>query len=152
MAGTPYGDGMGSVSVTSSGVVPASSTAVAEALRDLPAQSDWFPGCVSAEVLAVDDEGLPARARQVNDVKVAKDEFELVYEHTAQSMSWTLVAPSTAQKSASGSWTWREVSGGTEVALVLTIEPAVPSPGFMAKKVLGDTAKNAVAGLRQYLQ
>lgn len=141
---------MGSVTVRASGVIPAPVDIVRGVLLDLPAQPEWFPGCVSAVILQTDDDGRPLRARQVNDVKVAKDEFELVYDQQPQIMSWTLVAPSSAQKSASGSWSWREASGGTDVELELTIEPAIPLPGFMVKKVLGDSAKAAVKGLREY--
>lgn len=141
---------MGAVTVQAKGTIPAEVDRVAAVLRDLPAQPEWFPGCLSSDVLEVDDRGLPLRARQVNDVKVARDEFELNYVQDANSMSWILVAPSAAQKSASGRWSWRDVGGETEVNLELTVEPSIPIPGFMAKKVLGDTAKGAIEGLRKY--
>ncbi len=131
-------------------MIPAPVDRVAAVLRDLPAQSEWFPGCVDAEVLEADGEGQPLRARQVNDVKVARDEFELVYDQQPGSMGWTLAAPSTAQKAASGRWSWAQDAGGTVVELELTVEPSIPIPGFMAKKVLGDTAKGAIEGLRKY--
>ena len=147
---TAYLVGMGSVTVRASGFVPASVDSVAAVLRDLAVQPQWFPGCVSSEVLEMDSHGRPLRARQVNDVKVARDEFELTYEQRPGSMSWVLAAPSTAQKNASGRWSWAEGDGGTAVELELTVEPSIPIPGFMAKKVLGDTAKSAIEGLRNY--
>lgn len=143
---------MGAVTVSASGRVAAAPDRVREALLDLPAQVEWFPGCVSSTVLETDDSGRPLQAQQVNDVKVAKDEFELAYSHSDGAMSWTLIAPSMAQKSASGSWSWRSDGDGTEVTLTLTIEPAIPLPGFVAKKVLGDTAKGAVKGLGSYVE
>ena len=44
-------------------------------LRDIDNQKNWFPGNNESEVLERDEAGLPTRARLVNDVKVAKDEF-----------------------------------------------------------------------------
>jgi ribosome-associated toxin RatA of RatAB toxin-antitoxin module len=143
---------MGAVSVSSSVVIDAPLDRVLALLRDLPAQVDWFPGCLSSTVLATDDAGLPARARQVNDVKVAKDEFELDYAHTDTSMSWQLVAPSSAQKDASGSWTLAARGAATEATLALSIEPSLPLPGFLVKKALGDSAKGATKALKAYCE
>ena len=143
---------MGAVSVSSSVVIDAPLDRVLALVRDLPAQVEWFPGCLSSTVLATDPAGLPSRARQVNDVKVAKDEFELDYAHTQTSMSWQLVAPSTAQKDASGSWTLVARGGSTEATLALSIEPALPLPGFLVKKALGDTAKGATKALKAYCE
>jgi ribosome-associated toxin RatA of RatAB toxin-antitoxin module len=143
---------MGAVSVSSSVVIDAPLDRVLALLRDLPAQVDWFPGCLSSTVLVTDDAGLPARARQVNDVKVAKDEFELDYAHTDTSMSWQLVAPSSAQKDASGSWTLTARGAATEATLALSIEPSLPLPGFLVKKALGDSAKGATKALKAYCE
>ena len=95
---------MGAVSGSESVTINAPLDDVLAVIRNIPGQVEWFPGCVSAQVLATDADGLPSRARQVNDVKVAKDEFEVDYAHTDSGMSWKLVAPSKAQKDASGSW------------------------------------------------
>jgi hypothetical protein len=88
-------------------------------------------------------------ARQVNDVKVAKDEFEVDYAHTDSGMSWTLVAPSKAQKDASGSWALVSKGAGTQATLTLSIDPSLPLPGFLMKKALGDTLKGATKGLKK---
>lgn len=147
-----YREAMGAVSVSSRVVIDAPLDRVLAVLRDLPAQVDWFPGCLASTVLAVDDAGLPKRARQVNDVKVAKDEFELDYTHTDSSMSWQLVEPSTAQRDASGSWVVAPRGAATEATLELTIEPALPLPGFLVKKALGDSAKGATKGLKKHCE
>lgn len=143
---------MGAVSGSESITINAPLDAVLATIRDLPAQTRWFPGCVSSEVLTSDSEGMPTRARQVNDVKVAKDDFELDYAHTAEGMSWQLVAPSKAQKDASGSWSLRSKGSGTEATLSLSIDPSLPLPGFIMKKALGDTLKGATKGLKKYCE
>jgi len=121
-------------------------------IRDVASMPDWFPGCISAEVIESDDAGLPLRARQVNDVKVAKDEFEVNYVNTDDSMSWSLVEPSKAQKVNDGSWTIVAEGSGTKATLELTIDAALPIPGFMQKKVLGDTLKGATKALKSHAE
>ena len=121
-------------------------------IRDVASMPDWFPGCISAEVIETDDAGLPLRARQVNDVKVAKDEFEVNYVNTDDSMSWSLVEPSKAQKVNDGSWTIVAEGSGTKATLELTIDAALPIPGFMQKKVLGDTLKGATKALKSHAE
>lgn len=143
---------MGAVGGSQTVMINAPLDQVLAVVRDIPGQVDWFPGCVSAEVLATDDAGRPARARQVNDVKVAKDEFEVDYAHTDSGMSWKLTAPSRAQKDASGSWALAGKGSGTEATLSLSIDPAIPLPGFLVKKALGDTLKGATQGLKKHCE
>jgi len=143
---------MGGVTIRESIVIDAPLDSVLAVVRNLPAQVEWFPGCVSSTVLQTDSAGLPTRARQVNDVKVAKDEFDLDYDHTDTTMSWQLVAPSTAQKDARGSWSLVAKGDRTEATLSIAIEPSLPLPGFLVKKALGDTAKSATKGLKRYCE
>jgi hypothetical protein len=143
---------MGAVSGSESVTINAPLDEVLAVVRNIPGQVEWFPGCVSAQVLSTDADGLPSRARQVNDVKVAKDEFEVDYAHTDSGMSWKLVAPSKAQKDASGSWALVSKGAGTEATLTLSIDPSLPLPGFLMKKALGDTLKGATKGLKKHCE
>jgi hypothetical protein len=143
---------MGAVTGSETVTINAPLDDVLAVIRNIPGQVEWFPGCVSAQVLATDADGLPSRARQVNDVKVAKDEFDVDYAHTDSGMSWTLVAPSKAQKDASGSWSLASKGAGTEATLTLSIDPSLPLPGFLMKKALGDTLKGATKGLKKHCE
>lgn len=143
---------MGSASGSESITINAPLADVLAVLRDLPSQAKWFPGLISSQVLATDDEGRPTRARQVNDVKVAKDEYELDYTHSDNGMSWNLASPSKAQKSSNGSWSLAPAGDGTKATLTLAIEPAIPLPGFLVKKTMGDMLKGATKGLKQYCE
>ncbi len=118
-------------------------------VRDVDGQAEWFPGTISSEVLESDADGLPVRAKLVNDVKVAKDEFELDYTNTDDSISWKLAAPSKAQKEQTGSWKFADKGGATEATFSLTIDASLPMPGFMQKKVLNDTLKNGTNALKK---
>ncbi|MEZ5115240.1 MAG: SRPBCC family protein [Candidatus Nanopelagicales bacterium] len=143
---------MGTTSVSEKITVNAPFATVLAAVRDTASQPQWFPGMISAEVLEADDEGRTLRAHQVNDVKIAKDEFDLAFVHTDTGVSWELEAPSKAQKSASGSWQLVDKGGSTDVTLSLAIDSSLPLPGFVLKKTLGDTAKGACKGLKKWCE
>jgi ribosome-associated toxin RatA of RatAB toxin-antitoxin module len=116
-------------------------------LRDIDNQKNWFPGNKASEVLERDDAGLPIRARLVNDVKVAKDEFELDYTHNDSGFSWTLVAPTKVQKLQTGSWSLVDRAGSTQATMQLTVDTSLPLPGFVQKKTVKDTLKGATSAL-----
>lgn len=116
-------------------------------LQDVANQSSWFPGCLESEVIETDDQGRPKRARLVQDQKVTKDEFQLDYVHMDNGFSWTLVEPTKVQKSQSGSWTLVDKGGKTEATLELEIDTSMPLPGFVQKKTLKGTLKDATNAL-----
>jgi hypothetical protein len=117
-------------------------------LRDIDNQKNWFPGNIESEVLERDADGRPARARLVNDVKVAKDEFLLDYTHTDGGFSWVLVEPTSVQKSQVGSWQVIDVGDDrSEVTMTLTVDTSLPLPGFVQKRIIKDTLKGATASL-----
>jgi uncharacterized membrane protein len=126
---------------------------VLAAIRDLPGQTAWFPGFVSAEVLETDDQGRITKARQTNDVKVAKDEFEVTFTHSDTGQTWDLVPGSSkVQKANSGSWTLADKGGKTEATMNLSIDTSLPLPGFVQKKTLKDTLKGATQGLKKFCE
>jgi len=116
-------------------------------LRDIDNQKNWFPGNLDSEVLERDDAGLPTKARLVNDVKVAKDEFVLNYTHNDSGFSWVLPESTKVQKLQEGSWSLADKGGATEATMALTIDTALPLPGFVQKKTLKDTLKGATKAL-----
>jgi ribosome-associated toxin RatA of RatAB toxin-antitoxin module len=116
-------------------------------LRDIDNQKNWFPGNEVSEVLERDENGLPTRARLVNDVKVAKDDFTLDYTHNDTGFSWRLPAPTKVQKVQEGSWSLADKGDKTEATMALTIDTSLPLPGFVQKKTLNDTLKGATSAL-----
>ncbi len=120
---------------------------VLDFLRDIDNQHTWFPGNEVSEVLERDENGLPSKARLVNDVKVAKDDFVLDYVHTDTGFSWRLPAATKVQKVQEGSWSLADKGAQTEATMALTIDTALPLPGFIQKKTLNDTLKGATSAL-----
>jgi len=138
-----------SVTVDKSITVNAPIADVLAIVRDVNSQSEWFPGTISSKVTETYDDGLVKRAHLVNDVKIAKDEFDLDYTHTDTSMSWKLVAPSKSQKNQTGSWTLVDKGGATEVTFSLMVDSSLPVPGFLQKNTIKGTASGAVEGLKK---
>lgn len=125
----------------------ASADQVLAFLRDIDNQSAWFPGNSESVVLDRDADGRPSKARLTNDVKVAKDTFELDYTHNDEGFSWILTAPTKMQKVNTGSWTVVDKGGKTDATYDLTLETTLPLPGFVQKKTVKDTVNNATSAL-----
>lgn len=129
--------------------VNASVDQVLAVLRDIDNQKTWFPGNLDSEVLERDANGLPSKARLINDVKVAKDEFVLNYTHNDNGFSWVLAEPTKMQKDQTGSWTVVPDGSGSKATLALEINAGIPLPGFVQKKTLKDTLKGATEALKK---
>jgi ribosome-associated toxin RatA of RatAB toxin-antitoxin module len=138
-----------SVTVTERVLIDAPLAEVLAVVRDVDDQSSWWPGMLHSEVLATHDDGLVARARLVNDVKVARDEFELDYTHTDTTVAWSLARRSLAQKGQTGSWTLVDRDGATEVTLALEVDSTLPLPGLVQRKVVRDTVRGAIRALQR---
>jgi hypothetical protein len=143
---------MSLITCTEKTTIAAPFDTVLAAVRDTASQPSWFPGMISAEVLETDDEGRSSRVRQVNDVKVAKDTFEIAITHSDTGMSWTLAGPSKVQKVSDGSWALTDKGGSTDVTLTIAVDSSLPLPGFVLKKALGDTTKGAIKGLKKHCE
>ncbi len=137
-----------SVSDSLSVTVNAPAADVIAFLRDIANQSSWFPGNLESEVLETNDDGTVARARLTNDVKVAKDTFEVVYHHSTDGYSWKLAEATKIQKDNSGSWKVVDKGGKSEATMTLSIDTTLPLPGFVQKKTLKDTLKNTTKALQ----
>ncbi len=127
--------------------VNAPAAQVLEFLRDIDNQKNWFPGNSASEVLEHDAEGRCSKARLVNDVKVAKDEFVLEYTHTDDGFSWHLPTATKVQKTQEGSWRVVDKGGTSDATMTLTIDTTLPLPGFVQKKTVKDTLKGATSAL-----
>ncbi len=116
-------------------------------LRNVDNQKTWMPGCLASEVLEKDDQGRPKRARLTNDVKVAKDTFELDYTQVDEGFRWKLSQATKMQTQNDGSWIVKDKGGKSEATFSLTIDTPLPLPGIIQKKTLKDTLKGATDAL-----
>lgn len=157
---------MGEVRVESTVRIARSVEEVMAVLHDIAAQHEWWPGQYRSEPLETDDERRVTRAAIGNDVKVAKDNFEVVYTHDEHNHDehsydqhareqetgyrWVLAAPSSIQRAQEGAWEVRaDGVQGAQVTLRLMVDSTLPLPGFLLRKALQDTAGGATRGLRE---
>ena len=143
---------MGEVHAESTVHIERPAAEVLAVLRDISGQCGWWPGQYKSEPLETDSEGRVTRALIGNDVKIAKDDFEVEYTHDAgtSGYSWVLAAPSRIQRSQSGSWRITETRpDACDVALSLMVDSTLPLPGFILRKTIQDTVNGATRGLRE---
>ncbi len=125
-------------------VIEATAAAVMSEIADLESYPEWTGSVRSVEVLARNDDGLPARATFVLDAGVVKDTYTLEYTwHGDESVSWTLVE---AQMLTAMDGSYRltdQGAEGTGVEYMLTLDLKMPMIGLLrrkAEKVVTDTA------------
>ena len=145
---------MGEIHVESTVRIDRAPEDVLAVLHDIAGQHEWWPGQYRSEPLEHDDDGRVARALIGNDVKIAKDDFEVVYTHDDTPVGtlgyrWTIAEPSTLQRAQTGSWEVRPDGEGAEATLRLMVDSTLPLPGFLLKKALQDTVNGATEGLRR---
>jgi Polyketide cyclase / dehydrase and lipid transport len=141
---------MGKISGSETVTVNGSVDEVMAFLTDIANQHTWWPGMFKSEPLETDADGRVTKARIGNDVKIAKDEFDVDYSYDSDtSYSWSLGSKSSMQRSQDGSWTVKDKGGKTEATLALEVDPSLPLPGFVLKKTLNDSIKNAAKALQK---
>ena len=119
-------------------------------IRDVEAHADWIPEILEAEVLEVyEDDDLPATARFKASATVGTDEYTLSYEHTHNTMSWTMVK-GRLQTGQEGCYTLVERGPDrTSVTFELTIHHNLPLPGFIRTRVINGLVASTLQGLQE---
>ena len=117
-------------------------------LVDLESLTEWSSAHQKVEVLERDEEGRPVKSRQVVKIVGVSDEQVLDYTVRDDGVSWTLVS-SKQQRAQEGRYTLTPNGDKTDVRFELTVDPAVPLPGFLIKKGAKGLMDTATDGLRK---
>ncbi len=122
-------------------------------VRDVESQAEWIPEILEAELLEVyEDDDLPATARFKASATVGTDEYTLSYEHTDDTMSWTMIK-GRLQTGQEGCYTLTELGPDrTEVTYDLTIHHNMPLPGFVRSRVIRGLVASTLTGLKRRLE
>jgi|SRR5215208_6020082 ribosome-associated toxin RatA of RatAB toxin-antitoxin module len=129
-------------------VIEASPEEILDVIADVESTPSWSSQYQSAEVLEAHDDGRPKRVRmQVKSVGIT-DEQVVEYSWTDTSASWTLVRAGQL-KSQDASYTLSPDGDKTKVKFDITIDPSVPLPGFVLKRVMKGAMETATDGLRK---
>jgi hypothetical protein len=117
-------------------------------IRDVGSQPEWIPTIREAEVLEVDDAGLPRTARFAAATAVGTDRYTLAYEHSADGMSWTMVE-GRLQTGQEGVYTVEPLGADrTRVTYDLTIHHNLPLPGFLRSRIIKGLVEETLSGLK----
>lgn len=121
---------------------------IMDVLIDLESLTEWSSAHQKVEVLERDDQGRPAKSRQVVKVVGVNDEQVLDYTVHDDGVSWTLVS-SKQQRAQQGRYTLTRNGDSTDVHFELTVDPVVPLPGFLVKRGAKGLMETATDGLRK---
>ncbi|CKI12318.1 SRPBCC family protein [Mycolicibacterium smegmatis] len=117
---------------------------VMDVIADIGSYPEWVAEYKETEVLEVDVNGNPKKARLVLDAAVLKDTMvlEYVWPPDRTSVTWSLVS-SSLLRSLNGAYRLSPKGSGTEVTYELSVDLVVPMIGLLKRKAerrLTDTA------------
>ena len=124
--------------------IDAEPSTVMDVIADIGSYPDWVAEYKETEVLEIDGEGYPKRARLLLDAAVLKDTMELAYvwPKDRKSVTWSLVS-SSLLRSLNGAYRLSPKGSGTEVTYELSVDLVIPMIGLLKRKAerrLTDTA------------
>jgi ribosome-associated toxin RatA of RatAB toxin-antitoxin module len=124
--------------------IDADPATVMDVIADINSYPDWVAEYKETEVLEIDGDGYPKRARLVLDAAVLKDTMVLEYTWPADhaSVRWSLVS-SSLLRALDGAYLLRAKGSGTDVTYELSVDLVIPMIGLLKRKAerrLTDTA------------
>ncbi len=129
-------------------VIEATPDEIMDVLFDLESLTEWSSVHKQVDILERDDQGRPATSRQVVKLVGVSDEQELAYTVHDDGVSWTLVNAK-QQRAQEGRYTLTPEGDSTRVRFELTVDLAMPVPGFLIKKGAKSLMDTATEGLRK---
>lgn len=136
------------ITATRDVVIDATPDEIMDVLLDLESLTEWSSFHKKVEILERDEEGRPSKSRQTVKIMGVTDEQVLDYSVHDDGVSWTLVSAK-QQRAQEGRYTLKPEGDSTRVHFELTVEPAVPLPGFLVKRGAKGLMETATDGLRK---
>jgi hypothetical protein len=119
---------------------------ILDVMMDVEALPEWSAAHLSAVVLERDDVGRPLRSRSMMRNAGITDEQELEYSYPDNGFAWRLIS-SRHLKRQDAVYTLTPDGDRTRISLQLTVDPAVPIPGFIMRLVVKAVVHTATEGL-----
>jgi carbon monoxide dehydrogenase subunit G len=129
-------------------VIEATPDEIMDVLLDLESLTEWSSVHQEVEIAERDDRGLPRRSRQVVRILGLSDEQVLAYTVDDDGVGWTLESAK-QQRAQSGRYTLIPQGESTRVRFEITVDLAIPVPGFLIKKGAKGLMDTATEGLRK---
>ncbi len=129
-------------------VIEASPDEILDVIADVESTPSWSSQYQSAEVLDTHDDGRPRQVKMKVKAAGLTDEQVVEYTWAGETVSWTLVSAGQL-KSQDAIYTLTPEGDKTRVRFEITVDPAVPIPGFILKRAMKGAMETATDGLRK---
>ena len=129
-------------------VIEATPQEILDVVADIDATPSWSPQYQSAEVMDTYDDGRPRRVKMTIKAAGITDTQVIEYTWSENKVSWTLIR-ATQLKKQDASYTLTPDGDKTKVRFDITVDLAVPMPGFILKRAMKGGTDTATDGLRK---
>jgi ribosome-associated toxin RatA of RatAB toxin-antitoxin module len=129
-------------------VIEATPEEILDVIADFDSLPEWSSAHQSAEVLETGDDRLPSKVKMKVKSAGITDEQVVAYTWTDNTASWTLVS-SGAQRAQDGKYVLTPEGDKTRVKFNLTLDPKIPLPGFVLKRIVRGSMETGTDGLRK---
>ncbi|MHA3019374.1 SRPBCC family protein [Mycobacterium sp. BMJ-28] len=129
-------------------VIEATPEEIFAVVADVESTPKWSPQYQKAEIIDTDAEGRPRTVKQTIKTVGITDVLTIEYTWAQNKVSWVLLKASQL-KSQQCSYTLTPQGDNTKVRFDITVELAIPLPGFILKKVMSGALDVATNGLRK---
>jgi ribosome-associated toxin RatA of RatAB toxin-antitoxin module len=121
---------------------------ILDVIADVEDTPTWSPQYQSSEVLEAYDNGRPKRVKMKIKTAGISDEQVVEYTWARDVVRWTLVSAGQL-KAQDASYTLTPDGDKTKVKFDLTVDLAIPLPGFVLKRAMKGGVETATEGLRK---
>ncbi|MFV8049320.1 SRPBCC family protein [Mycobacterium sp. 48b] len=129
-------------------VIEATPQEILDVVADVEATPSWSPQYQRAEILETFDDGRPKQVKMTVKAAGLTDEQVIEYTWSENKVSWTLVRAGQLKAQDAG-YTLIPEGDKTRVRFDITIDLAVPLPGFILKRAMKGGVDTATEGLRK---
>ncbi|MEE6164579.1 MULTISPECIES: SRPBCC family protein [unclassified Mycolicibacterium] len=129
-------------------VIEATPQEILDVVADIDATPSWSPQYQSAEVMDTYEDGRPRRVKMTIKAAGITDTQVIEYTWAENKVSWTLIRATQLRKQ-DASYTLTPDGDKTRVKFDITIDLAVPLPGFILKRAMKGGTETATDGLRK---
>ncbi|MGH3723459.1 MAG: SRPBCC family protein [Mycobacterium sp.] len=129
-------------------VVEATPEQIIDVIADFGVLPKWSSAHQSSEVMSTGPDGRPYEVKMKVKTAGIVDEQTVAYTWGPDTVSWSLVKAS-QQRRQDGKYTFTPKGDKTHVKFELTIDPLIPLPGFLLKRVIKGAMETATDGLRK---
>ena len=129
-------------------VIEASPEEILDVIADVEDTPTWSPQYQKSEVLEAYDNGRPKRVKMKIKTAGISDEQVVEYTWSGDVVSWTLISAGQL-KAQDASYTLTPDRDKTKVRFDISIDLAIPLPGFVLKRAMKGGVETATEGLRK---